>query len=114
LDGNGDVDFVVGNMDNNWQWHQTAPQSLNLYADISSASTPIPIVSMLDGENEYPYASRDELTGQLPHLRKAFRTCEGYAIATLKDLFSAAVLHKTGKKKPQGLVAEFWKIPRRA
>ena len=89
LDGDGDIDFVVGNRGVNGQWHLTAPQGMNLYADIASATPPIPIVSLLDQGKEYPYASRDELLGQMPELRKKYPNYTDYAKATLSELLSA-------------------------
>ncbi len=99
LDGDGDIDFVVGNRGTNGQWRLTAPQGMNLYSDVSSATPPIPIVSLLDQGKEYPYASRDELTGQMPELRKKYPDYMGYAKATLSELLSADRLGAMQQKK---------------
>lgn len=99
LDGDGDMDFVVGNRGTNGQWRLTAPQGMNLYADVSSATPPIPIVSLLDGGKEYPYASRDELAGQMPELKKKYPDYTSYAKATLSELFPSDQLGAMKQKK---------------
>ncbi|WP_247232012.1 VCBS repeat-containing protein [Telluribacter sp. SYSU D00476] len=102
LDGDGDVDFVVGNMGTNWQWNLTAPQGLKLYTDESSERT-VPVVTVRADGKEYPYASRDELLDQVPALKKKFTDYISYSSATLADLYSTDQL----QKMPPREVAEF-------
>lgn len=93
LDGDGDTDFVVGNMGVNWQWNITSPTGLSLYAaDFDNLDRIVPIVAVTEGGKEYPYASRDELLDQVPSLKKKYTDYIGYSKATLADMLPAEKL----------------------
>lgn len=87
LDGDGDMDFVVGNMGSNWQWNVASPGGLNLYAaDFDNLGRIVPVVSVTENGQEYPYASRDELLDQIPSLKKKFTDYISYSKATLTSI----------------------------
>ncbi len=105
LDGDGDVDFVVGNTGTNWQWTVAAPGGLALYTDTTSGARPIPILSVTSDGKEYPYASRDELLDQLPVLKKKYTDYVSFSKATLADIYSASELGKMIPKKVTNLLS---------
>ncbi|MCF0073227.1 VCBS repeat-containing protein [Dyadobacter sp. CY261] len=87
LDGDGDFDFVVGNMGTNWQWNITSPDGLALYAaDFDNLDRIVPVIAVTEGGKEYPYASRDELLDQVPSLKKKYPDYVSYSRATLSDI----------------------------
>jgi len=89
LDGDGDTDFVVGNMGTNWQWNITSPTGLALYAaDFDNLNRVVPVVAVTEQGKQYPYASRDELLDQIPSLKKKYTDYIGYSKATLPEMFS--------------------------
>ncbi|CAN5840432.1 VCBS repeat-containing protein [soil metagenome] len=93
LDGDGDLDFIVGNMGENWQWNITSSQGLQLYAaDFDQTGGMVPVVSIREDGKEYPYASRDEMLDQVPSLKKKFLNYNSYATATLSDILPAEKL----------------------
>lgn len=98
LDGDGDTDFVVGNMGRNWQWNSTSPTGLMLYAaDFDNLNRIVPVVAVTENGKQYPYASRDELLDQIPSLKKKYTDYVSYSKATLPEMLPAEKL-KTAKQ----------------
>ncbi|PSL28594.1 VCBS repeat-containing protein [Dyadobacter jiangsuensis] len=93
LDGDGDTDFVVGNMGTNWQWNVTSPGGLLLYAaDFDNLNRIVPVVAITEQGKQYPYASRDELLDQIPSLKKKYTDYVSYSKATLQEMLPAEKL----------------------
>lgn len=93
LDGDGDTDFVVGNMGANWQWNVTSPGGLELYAaDFDKLNRVVPVVAITEQGKQYPYASRDELLDQIPSLKKKYPDYVSYSKATLAEMLPAEKL----------------------
>ncbi|MDR6803981.1 hypothetical protein J2Y45_001250 [Dyadobacter sp. BE34] len=93
LDGDGDTDFVVGNMGGNWQWNITSPNGLVLYAaDFDNLNRIVPVVAVTENGKQYPYASRDELLDQIPSLKKKYTDYVSYSKATLPEMLPAEKL----------------------
>jgi enediyne biosynthesis protein E4 len=89
LDGDGDTDFVVGNMGANWQWNITSPGGLALYAaDFDNLNRIVPVIAVTEQGKQYPYASRDELLDQIPSLKKKYPDYVSYSKATLSEMLS--------------------------
>ncbi|SEI43245.1 Repeat domain-containing protein [Dyadobacter sp. SG02] len=87
LDGDGDTDFVIGNMGINWQWNITSPSGLTMYAaDFDKLNRIVPVVTVNEGGKGYPYASRDELLDQVPSLKKKYTDYVSYSKATLSEM----------------------------
>lgn len=87
LDGDGDTDFVVGNMGTNWQWNITSLDGLELYAaDFDNLNRVVPVVAITEQGKQYPFASRDELLDQIPSLKKKYPDYISYSKATLAEM----------------------------
>lgn len=98
LDGDGDEDFVVGNMGNNWQWNITSSGGLSLYAsDFDKLGRIVPVIAVTEDGKDYPYASRDELLDQIPSLKKRYPNYVSYSKATLEELLTAEKLKSARK-----------------
>ena len=98
LDGDGDMDFVVGNMGSNWQWSVTSPEGLSIYAsDFDGLGRIVPVISVTSGGKEFPYASRDELLDQIPSLKKKYTNYVTYSKATLEEMLPAEKLKNAQK-----------------
>lgn len=104
LDGDGDPDLVLGNQGANNQFPASPRRPLTLYyKDFNHNSTIDPIFCYYIGDTSYPAASRDDLTGELPFLKKKFIEYHSYADATINDLFPADVLKDAGPLKAETL-----------
>jgi len=90
MDGDGDLDFVIGNCGLNTQFHVSAKEPMSMYyKDFDNNGSIDPILCYYIGGVSYPAASRDDLTEQLPGLKKKFLEYKQYAQATINDIFSA-------------------------
>jgi hypothetical protein len=89
LNGDGKLDLVVGNVGLNTQFKMSAQYPMSVcYKDFDKNGTIDPILCYyIDGKN-YPAVSQDDITGQVPVLKKKFLTYSAYADATMEDLFT--------------------------
>ena len=99
-DGDGDIDFILGNCGWNNQFKASKEEPMTMYAaDFDDNGSIDPIVCYFIQGKSYPVASRDELLDQIVPLRKKFVKYQDYADATVNDIFpkdklaAAQVLH---------------------
>lgn len=86
-DGDGDLDFVAGNWGSNTRLVASNAFPLQLYrSDFDDNGREEPLVTYYHQGVETPFASRDEIVKQLPHLRKNFPTYKAFAEASLEEL----------------------------
>jgi hypothetical protein len=87
FDGDGDVDFMAGNMGLNSRYRVSPGQPLSVYARDYDGNGRFDAVAayFLNGE-EYPIPSRDELGRQLPAIKFRFTDYASYAKARLGDV----------------------------
>lgn len=102
MDGDGDKDLVIGNYGLNTQFHCTEKEPMNLYSkDFDNNGSIDPILCYYIDGVSYPAASLDDLTDQLPSLKKKFPTYKDYAVATIHDLFTNEELKSASVLKAQ-------------
>ena len=99
INGDGNIDLVVGNAGLNNQFNASMNHPLRLYMiDFENGRdgqhTPIPLMSMYyeDGK-EYPSVFRDELLASAQRLRSVFTDYDSYGKTTMAELIT-----KTGAK----------------
>lgn len=98
LDGDGDMDFVVGNCGDNNQFQPSPAEPMMIYAaDFDDNGQMEPILCYYIQGKSYPMASRDELLDQIVPLRKKFVKYKDYADVTINDIFSKEKI--AGSKK---------------
>jgi hypothetical protein len=98
FDGDGDMDFIVGNFGLNSQLKASPSEPMRLvYADFDGNSSIDPILTQYIKGVEYPFASRDELLDQMYSLRSKFTNYESYSDAKLSNIFSKDQLSKASK-----------------
>ncbi|MCE2823061.1 MAG: VCBS repeat-containing protein, partial [Saprospiraceae bacterium] len=87
LDGDGDMDFVAGNIGLNTRFTASQEAPLRMYAkDFDGNGSMDPVMTQMEGSHEYPVALREVLIKQLPGLRKKFVRTINYAKAGIGDV----------------------------
>jgi hypothetical protein len=104
LDGDGDVDFIVGNYGLNNQFNVSSSHPATLvYKDFNQDGQVDPFFCYYIGEQSYPYASRDEALGQVNTLRVRFPDYTTYSNATLEKIFTGPELDNATTLKADNL-----------
>jgi hypothetical protein len=88
LDGDGDTDFVLGNIGENTPFKASPEHPLQLhFADFDKNGSVDPVFSVYEEGRYYPFASLDVLAQQMPILKKKYLKYAAFAKATTDDLF---------------------------
>lgn len=91
LDGDGDEDFVLGNWGLNTKFKASVAMPLTMYVkDFDNNNKSEFIINWYPPLNDksYPFATKKDLTQQLPMLKKTNLKYEDYAHKTYEDLFT--------------------------
>lgn len=98
IDGDGDMDYFLGNAGTNLQFKASVKQPVQLNAaDFNQDGTLDPVITYYIKDQSYPLASRDEMLDQVASLRKKFIKYEDYAKATISDIATKEQLEKSYK-----------------
>ena len=88
LDGDGDEDFVVGNIGLNNKFHPSAEKPLYIYANDFDENGQLDIVlSKIYKGKKVPVRGKECSTDQMPFIAEKFPTYEGFATATLEEIY---------------------------
>ena len=89
FNGDGKMDFVVGNLGLNTRLHATDNEPLTMYVkDFDENGFYEQIVCYYNHGRSYPLALRDDLINSLPYLKPRFPDYKSYANASVTDIFS--------------------------
>ncbi len=96
LDGDGDVDFVLGNHGLNSRFRAWQDKPVRLYLnDFDQNGTAEQIITTYNGDRAYPLVLRHDLVMQIPQLKKKYLKYEAYKEQTIEDIFPPEVLDKS-------------------
>jgi hypothetical protein len=91
IDGDGDQDYLLGNVGSNLQFRASPDEPLELYAyDFNNDGVIDPIFSYYNMGQNFPFHSRNEFLDQLKPFQKIFFNYESYARATIQDVIEYA------------------------
>ncbi|WP_353722334.1 VCBS repeat-containing protein [Dyadobacter sp. 676] len=98
LDGDGDLDFILGNAGGNNQYKASPEKPLAVYYDDFDKNGVIdPVCTYYIGEKSYPMFSRDEMLDQVTVLRRKYTSYAAYADATIEDVFGKEAVERSRK-----------------
>jgi hypothetical protein len=100
LNGDGKVDFVLGNQGLNSFFKATPSKPVSMYVnDFDLNGTIEQIICTFNGEKSYPVAMKDDLVKQIPSLSEKFRMFDDYKEASINEIFPADVLERSVELK---------------
>lgn len=89
LNADGRPDFVLGNWGLNSRFKASEKQPLSLFvADFDQNGRDESILCQYNGDKQYPVVQRNDLTKQMPSLKKKYLEHEKYAGQTITDIFT--------------------------
>jgi len=95
FDGDGDVDFVVGNQGLNTRFKASPEKPVSMYInDFDQNGSAEQIITVFNGKKAYPLALRHDLVKQIPSLKKKYLKYENYKEQTITDIFAPQQLEK--------------------
>ncbi len=89
LDGDGDIDYAVGNLGLNTKYHASKDKPYLLYfGDLDGSGAPRIVEACHEGGILYPVRGKSCSTRAMPSLGKKFSTFHAFASATLPEIYS--------------------------
>jgi len=97
FDGDGRVDFVVGNLGLNGRLRATESEPVTMYVkDFDGNGWVEQVIAYYNGGVSYPLPMRDDLIRALPHLKARFLNYKDYARKSVMQVFSPDELRDAG------------------
>lgn len=101
LDGDGDLDFVGGNLGKNSKFKGKLDKPFNIYGDdFDNNGTWDMMMSSYEGDKNYPVRGRDCSSEQMPSLVDSFPSFQAFAVAEITDICGPKIkeaLHLTAR-----------------
>jgi hypothetical protein len=96
IDGDGDMDYLAGNLGLNYKYKATKEAPFEVYAnDFDENGTSDIVLSYKKHGQLLPLRGRECSSQQVPAIKRRFETFELFADATLADIYGQAMLDKS-------------------
>ena len=96
MDGDGDLDILAGNQGKNARHVPSPAFPLHAYiADFDANGTLDPILAYTTPKGIFPMAARDDLSKQMPSIKKQFLKHRDFAGKTVAEIFGGETLEKS-------------------
>jgi len=100
LNGDGKVDFILGNQGLNSFFKASASKPVSMYVNDFDLNGSIEqIICAYNGDKSYPVAMKDDLVNQIPSLSEKYKKFDDYKDATIENMFPADVVERSVKLK---------------
>ena len=100
FDGDGDIDYVAGNLGLNTRWKVNKDEPLSLYAkDFDGNGSVDPIMFQYLQGKSFAVPGRGTLTGQIPSMKNKFQSYYKYATTPFEDFFTEEQLEGANSLK---------------
>lgn len=104
LNGDGNIDFVLGNHGMNSFFKASQDQPVTMYVnDFDMNGSVEQIVCTYENGKLYPMAMKDDLVEQIPSLAKKYVKFEDYKNHAIEDIFSEEVLQRSVKLEARNM-----------
>ncbi|HSI74505.1 MAG TPA: VCBS repeat-containing protein [Lunatimonas sp.] len=95
FDGDGDVDFIIGNLGKNYKYQASEASPFSLYVyDYDNDSRDDLVLSYLDKGVRVPVRGRECSSQQIPAIKVKFKDYKSYASASLEQIYTSEHLEK--------------------
>ncbi|MCH8332093.1 MAG: VCBS repeat-containing protein, partial [Bacteroidetes bacterium] len=92
FDGDGDMDYVVGNLGLNSKYKATKEEPLHVYChDFDDNGTLDIVLGYYNGGDCYPVRGRQCSSEQMPFIKKKFPNYQAFGMATLQDIYGESL-----------------------
>ncbi|MDG1571810.1 VCBS repeat-containing protein [Robiginitalea sp. M366] len=96
MDGDGDVDYALGNWGTNSKFRASEDAPMKLFvADFDRNGSTDPVLATAKGETYYPLVGLDELGSQMVFLRKKFPQYKSFAGRSVPEIFGEEALEQS-------------------
>jgi enediyne biosynthesis protein E4 len=97
-DGDGDMDFAVGNLGQNSRFKATPQYPMTMfYGDFDDNGSSEQIICNYENGKNFPCILRHDLISQVPSMKKKYLEYQKYAIETIEQVLSVEQMKKTKK-----------------
>jgi len=93
FDQDGDTDFIVGNLGENYKYKANEKATFDIYFDdFDDNNTKDIVLSYVNEGEEYPVRGRQCSAQQMPAIKAKYKDYDSYANATLSDVYTKKAL----------------------
>lgn len=100
LDGDGDIDFVLGNYGDNFYLHPDSANPAKIFInDFDLNNNPEEIITRTINGKDMPVFMKRDLQDQIPSIKKQNLKHEDYAKKAIQDIFKLEIMNKSVEKE---------------